>query len=117
MLVPIQYALTYPNRFAINQPKLSLTEIGNLSFKKIDEIRYPAIKLAFQAGRIGGSMPTVLNAANEVAVSLFLKEAISFLDIEKIVETAMENHIVVTSPSIAKIIEIDQNVRKEILNS
>ena len=113
MRLPIQYAMTYPNREKIiNSERLNLSKIGQLDFKPVDLERFKAVELAYQAGRIGGSMPTVLNAANEVAVDLFLNEKIKFIEIEKIVKKAMDNHKVIDNPSLEKIIEIDQQIRK-----
>ncbi len=115
MRLPIQYALTYPNRLPIkNSERLNLAQVSKLDFKAIDYERYPAVKLAYEAGRIGGSMPTVLNAANEVAVALFLAEKIKFIEIETIVKTAMDEHQVISNPTVVEIIEVDQKVRQKI---
>ncbi|MFT8391009.1 MAG: 1-deoxy-D-xylulose-5-phosphate reductoisomerase [Sporolactobacillus sp.] len=93
MLVPIQYALTYPKRLELKQTKrLNLWEMGALHFQKVDEERFPCIRLAYSAGRAGGSYPTVLNAANEVAVQAFLNGIIRFLDIEACVKDALDAH-------------------------
>lgn len=115
MRLPIQYALTYPKRLPIkNSERLNLAEVSKLDFQAIDYERYPAVKLAYQAGKIGGSMPTVLNAANEVAVALFLAEKIKFIEIETIVKTAMDEHEVISNPTVVEIIEVDQHVRQKI---
>ncbi len=115
MRLPIQYALTYPKRLPIkNSERLNLAQISTLDFKAIDYERYPAVKLAYQAGKIGGSMPTVLNAANEVAVALFLAKKIKFIEIEMIVKTAMDEHEVISNPTVVEIIEVDQLVRQKI---
>ncbi len=115
MRLPIQYALTYPKRLPIkNSERLNLAEVSKLDFKAIDYERYPAVKLAYEAGKIGGSMPTVLNAANEVAVALFLAEKIKFIEIETIVKTAMDEHEVISNPTVVEIIEVDQHVRQKI---
>lgn len=86
MNVPIQFALTYPNHLALNNnERLNLAKIKNLSFVDVDFKRYPLVKLAYDMGRLKGNKPIIMNAANEVAVQLFLDEKISFLDIETIV--------------------------------
>ncbi len=115
MRLPIQYAITYPERLEIkNSERLDLAKIAQLDFKTVDFTRYPAVKLAYDAGRVGGSLPTVLNAANEVAVDLFLNEKIDFLTIEEIVKEAMENHQVIENPDVETILKVDKLVRQEI---
>ncbi|KAB8138771.1 1-deoxy-D-xylulose-5-phosphate reductoisomerase [Gracilibacillus oryzae] len=112
MRVPIQYALTYPER--INLPKsesLDLVSISKLHFKEMDFNRFPCLKFAFDAGEIGGTMPTVMNAANEVAVDLFLKGKIKFLEIEQIIESLMNNHQVVANPDLQTIQSVDTETR------
>ncbi len=113
---PINYALNYPKRGKIEGAKqLNLAEIMNLTFKKPDYKRYPALELAYIAGKTGGSMPTVLNAANEVAVDLFLNNKIKFLEIEQIVKKAMDQHKTIVNPSIDDILNIDMEIRKSVL--
>ena len=112
---PILYALSEPKRLEIEGNKrLNLKEIGKLHFQEADFNRYPALRLAFEAGRIGGSMPTVLNAANEMAVDLFLNGQITFLEIERLVEEAMAQHEVIAEPTLAQILEVDRAVRQQI---
>ena len=89
MRAPIAYALAYPERIATPVKKLNLAEIQNLSFSAPDEARFPALKLAKQALAQGGSAPTILNAANEIAVARFLRSEIAFIDIPTIVEKAL----------------------------
>ncbi len=116
MRLPIQYAITYPERLEIkNSERLNLAKISQLDFKDVDYNRYPAVKLAYEAGKTGGSLPTVLNAANEVAVALFLAEKIKFLEIEQIVSEAMVNHELIKNPSVEEILAVDQQVRKVIM--
>ncbi|WP_102346911.1 1-deoxy-D-xylulose-5-phosphate reductoisomerase [Bacillus sp. Marseille-P3661] len=113
MKVPIQYALTYPDRLALPISKrLNLIDIGKLHFEEASFDRYRALKFAYTAGKIGGSMTTVLNAANEQAVQMFLNGEIGFLEIEDCIETAMEKHIAIKQPDLETIIEIDQSTRK-----
>lgn len=113
MKVPIQYALTYPNRLeASNSERLNLWEIGTLNFSKLDTERYRCMKFAYEAGRIGGTMPTVLNAANEEAVAAFLDGKITFLDIEDQIEQALERHEKINHPTLDVIKEVDRETRK-----
>ncbi len=112
MRLPIQYALTYPHRVAIaGEKRLSLTDIGSLHFIKPDFKRFHALELAYKAGRRGGSLPCVLNGANEMGNLLFREGKIKFLDIERLVEEAMDNHQVVDNPSLEELIEIDRWAR------
>lgn len=115
MRVPIQYALSYPDRLPlISSKRLNLADAATLHFKKMDFDRYPCLQYAYNAGRIGGSMPTVLNAANEVAVGLFLQGKIPFLAIEELVEKAMNRHQPIINPELETIQEVDQDTRKYI---
>ena len=113
MRVPIQYALTYPDRMPHPKGKrLNLVEIGKLHFEEMDTDRFRCLGFAYAAGREGGSMPTVLNAANEAAVALFLKGAISFLQIDDFVERALNGQSRIQRPDLGTIHEIDRNTRK-----
>jgi len=113
MRVPIQYALSYPERLPLRSAKrLDLVEIGRLHFEKMDMNRYRCLKLAYEAGEAGGTMPTVLNAANEVAVHAFLEKKVSFLQIEELIEKALERHIIVDHPDLAAIREVDEETRQ-----
>ncbi len=113
MKVPIQYALTYPTRLQLaGKKRLNLWEVGKLHFSKPSFERYRCLAFAFEAGKAGGTYPTVLNAANEEAVSLFLNGAISFLEIEEAVERALNNHQNISKPTLEEIQEIDNETRK-----
>lgn len=112
MRIPIQYALTYPERFQSNAKKLDLTEIGTLHFQKMDLNRYRCLDFAYKAGQIGGTLPVVLNAANEVSVQAFLKGRISFLEIENYIEWALENHSPVKNPDLETILAVDKETRE-----
>lgn len=117
MRVPIQYALTYPDRFPMEKGKsLDLTEIGQLHFQKMDYERYKALDLAIQAGRAGGTATTVLNAANEAAVDLFLKKQISFLAIDEMIERALEQHTILATPTLEEILATDNETRRFVQN-
>lgn len=111
MRLPIQYALTYPHRIKGQAPGLTWP-IADLSFEPPDFARFPCLKLAFEAGKIGGTMPAVLNAANEVAVKKFLSGRAGFLDIPKIVEEVMGKHLVTRNPSLEDILDSDQWARE-----
>lgn len=89
MKIPIAYALSYPERLPVKSPSLDLFRLRNLSFYPPDEERFPCLRLAYEAGRRGATLPAVLNAANEVAVHAFLEEKISFLHIPRIIEAVM----------------------------
>ena len=114
MKLPIHYALCYPHRIPSGVKQLNLWEVGNLTFGKPDYDTFRCLSLAIKAGREGGTMPTVLNGANEVAVELFLKGKIKFNDIARIVENAMENHKNVLNPKLDDIIYTDKCVREEV---
>ena len=115
MRVPIQYALTYPDRIPMADAKrLRLDEIGKLHFQKMDYKRFKALSLAYDAGREGGTMPTAMNAANEVAVQLFMEGHISFMQIEEIIEQMMDQHQTIKNPNLEEILETDRNTRKKV---
>lgn len=115
MKLPIQYSLYYPERkqlpFNLNCDLLS---VGKLEFEKPDLDKFPCLKIAYDVCELGRSYPIVLNAANEEAVSLFLKEEISFTDIPKIILKSLERHKPVVCNSIDEILEVDNEARKEI---
>jgi 1-deoxy-D-xylulose-5-phosphate reductoisomerase len=112
MRVPIQYALTYPDRRRTPTLPLKLSEIGSLNFRPMDYERYPCLKMAFEAGKQGGSAPTVYNAANETAVARFLAGEISFLHIETIIDQVMQSHEVIPLPSLEEIEYADRWARE-----
>ncbi|WP_456282805.1 1-deoxy-D-xylulose-5-phosphate reductoisomerase [Bacillus sp. JZ34] len=113
MRVPIQYALSYPERLPFDEAKsLELWEVGQLNFAQADFERFRCLQFAYESGKIGGTMPTVLNAANEEAVAAFLSGRISFLGIEDIIEKALERHQVIAKPSLQEIREVDKDARK-----
>ena len=108
MRLPIQYALFYPDRKPMHGEWLDLFKLGTLHFEKPDMEVFRGLKLAYEALEIGGSMPTVFNAANEMAVAAFLDRKIGFLDIPEIIGAAMENHRAVPSPSLNEILDTEQ---------
>ncbi len=111
MRVPIQYALTYPDRQPSPSTRLSLAKIGQLTFREMDEQRFPCLRMAFESGRLGGTAPTVFNAANEIAVARFLKGEIAFLTIEDIIADALEQHETIAAPDLETIHEVDRLTR------
>ena len=116
MRVPIQYALTYPDRLPLSDTKqLNLWEIGTLHFEKMDQERFRCLRFAYEAGKAGGSMPAVMNAANEVAVEAFLQKRIDFLTVEDLIEKAMNHHNVIARPSLEEILEIDAATRRFVM--
>lgn len=112
MRVPIQYALTYPNRWPSPASKLSLAEIGRLTFREMDYVRYPLLKLAIECGKAGGTATTAYNAANEVAVARFLRREIPFLRIEEIIEEVLQRHENVGNPNLQQIEQCDAVTRE-----
>lgn len=113
MKLPIQLAFTYPDRQESKVLKsLDLLKVGKLTFEEPNREVFKGLDLAYYAGRIGKSMPTVLNAANEVAVELFIEEKIKFLDIYKIIEEAMKNHFPEEINDLETILKVDEATRK-----
>ena len=108
MKIPISYALSYPRHLKVELPSLDLVDIGKLSFEKPDKKRFRCLDLSLAAGKIGGSMPAVLNGANEVAVSAFLEGKIGFLQIPQVIEKTMEKHETFPLDSIDEAVEADQ---------
>ena len=107
MRLPIQYALYYPERRYLSGDRLDFAKIGQITFEEPDLNNFVGLKMAFEAGRIGGSMPTVFNAANEKAVAKFLNREISFLEITDIIQYCMENHKALENPTVEQILEIE----------
>ncbi len=116
MRIPIQYALFYPNRTINNFPRLELTKIDQLTFKKVNFKKFPCIKLAYQALELGGTMPAVLNGANEIAVNAFLNSKISFSVIPIIIQNTMKEHKPKYNPNINDILDADYWAREKALN-
>jgi len=115
--LPLLYALSWPERIHTDWPRLDLVKSGDLTFREPDHEKYPCMQLAYAAGRAGGSMPAVLNAANEQAVALFLDEKIQFLDIPKLIENVCDKHQAdnCESPGLEDILAADQWARLEVL--
>jgi 1-deoxy-D-xylulose-5-phosphate reductoisomerase len=121
MRLPIQFALTYPQRIQSILPRLDLSKVGKLTFQDVDMEKFPCLKYAYEAIRLGGTMPTVLSGADEVAVEAFLNGKIGFLDISGIIENAMnvykENGFSSSEPSLDDIISADRWARNYATNT
>jgi 1-deoxy-D-xylulose-5-phosphate reductoisomerase len=113
MCLPIQYALTYPERVESTRIKTLLAKWGTLTFEEPDEDRFPSMGLARKAGEIGGTLPAVLNAANEMAVAAFCDHKIRFDQISQVVRKVMDRHQVIARPSLDQIMEADAWARSE----
>ena len=117
MRVPIQYALSYPDRMPLhNGQRLNLAQIGQLHFQEMDFERYPALRLAYEAGRTGGTILTAMNAANEAAVAAFLQGKITFLEIDETIERVMQAHNNILVPDLQTILQVDGETRKTVLD-
>jgi 1-deoxy-D-xylulose-5-phosphate reductoisomerase len=111
MCFPIQYAVTWPDRVPTSLRPLRLAEIGKLEFEEPRYDAFPALNLARQAGEVGGVLPAVLNAANEVAVQAFLEDRIAFSEISRLVQNAMGSHSHLASPTLDDILRADKEAR------
>jgi len=107
MKLPIQYALFYPDRRPMSGKRVNFFELGSMTFEKPDMETFRSLKLAYEASAIGGSMPTVYNAANEKAVSLFLDRKIKFLQIPEVIEACMQNHKNILNPTVDDILNTE----------
>jgi len=114
MKMPIQYALSYPDKRPLAGKRLDFSELGRLDFEKPDLSRFPCLGLAYAAGRAGGTLPAVMNAANEVAVTAFLEGRLSFCGIPKVIEKAMGRHRQQNRFSLAELIDTDQETRRKV---
>jgi 1-deoxy-D-xylulose-5-phosphate reductoisomerase len=117
MRVPIAYALSYPRRMIRGEAGLDLVNAGALTFFKPDPVRFPALKLAYAAAETGGTMPAVLNAANEVAVTAYIDEEIGFNEISHLVDKVLSRHRVRVEPRIEEILAADRQAREEAWNT
>src|SRR5437764_12221318 len=115
MCLPIQYALTYPDRAPNDRVQTNFAKLGQLTFEEPDVDRFPAIELARRAGEIGGTLPAVLNAANEVAVEAFVNQKINFPGITETVRRTMDAHKTVAHPTLDQILQADAWARQQAL--
>jgi len=111
MKVAIAYALSYPQRLPLRQPLPQFNADQALTFDQPDPVKFPCLALAFKACEVGGTLPAVLNAANEVAVNAFLNESIAFVDIPRVIEQTMDKHAVISDPELPDILGADQWAR------
>ena len=115
MKIPIQYALACTGRWANpDLPKLNLSDVGKMSFKEPDLERFPCLAMAYDAGIKGGTLPAVMNAANEIAVKYFLQDKIGFLDIPRLIIEMIEKHKMIKTPSLDEILDVDKAVKEDI---
>jgi 1-deoxy-D-xylulose-5-phosphate reductoisomerase len=111
MRIPIAYAMSYPERLNLDVPRVNLFDIGTFTFEEPDVDTFPCLRYAYKAGEIGGTMPAVLNAANEIAVDAFLRGEISFLAIPQTIKSVMDAHEVNAIFTLDDLIEIDRWAR------
>lgn len=116
MKLPIQYALFYPDRRPMEGKRVDFFELGSISFEKPDTDTFRGLAMAYEAIAVGGSMPTVFNAANEKAVALFLEKKIRFLEIYDLIQGAMENHKAIQNPTVEEILEAEAEAYEYIAN-
>ncbi|MCI6464147.1 MAG: 1-deoxy-D-xylulose-5-phosphate reductoisomerase [Faecalicatena sp.] len=116
MKLPIQYALYYPERRFLPGERLDFGTLTQITFEKPDMETFYGLKLAFEAGRKGGSLPTVLNAANEKAVAMFLDRKIGYLQIPEMIQTCMEHHKIIENPTVEEILNTEQETYEFIKN-
>lgn len=116
MRLPIHYAFNYPGRVSVNLPKLSFREVTHLTFEEPDTQRFPCLSLAYEALRVGGTMPCVLNAANEVLVQQYLEGTIGFYDIPATIETIMDRHDPIQNYSLDTLLELDAITRSKVIS-
>ncbi len=114
MKLPIQYALSHPERIENGFSSLDLTKIKSLNFSKPDTDRFPCLGFAYKAGKIGGTLPAVMNATNEAAVKAFIDGKIKFGEIAEIIKKSMDEHNVVKNPELDEILEIDERVKENV---
>jgi 1-deoxy-D-xylulose-5-phosphate reductoisomerase len=114
MKMPIQYALTYPQKAPLQGQRLNFSELGHLYFERPDYGKFPCLALAYSAGKAGGSLPAVMSAANEVAVEAFLAGRIGFTAIPRLIEKAMAKHRRLRRYSLEAILAVDAETRKQV---
>jgi 1-deoxy-D-xylulose-5-phosphate reductoisomerase len=113
MRLPIQYAFSFPERWTTTVPPVDLTRSGSLEFTVPDRTAFPCLRLAYEALQTGGSMPIVLNAANEIAVAWFLEGRLGFTSIPRVIERAMETHRPIAVETLEDVREIDRLAREQ----
>ncbi len=114
MRLPIQYAMTYPERWPLAVERIDLKSLGKLEFFAPDTDKFPCLALAYEAGRMGGNAPAIINAANEVAVDLFLREKIAFNDIAELVATTLQSGEITENPDLENVLQSDAWARQQV---
>ncbi|HHX55072.1 MAG TPA: 1-deoxy-D-xylulose-5-phosphate reductoisomerase, partial [Clostridiales bacterium] len=114
MRLPIQYALYYPKRKDLSGERIDFFKLAKLDFEKPDNETFPALELAYKVGKAGGSLPTVFNAANEIAVEKFLNGKIRYLEIVELITSAIEAHSIIPNPTVSQILEIEEKTHEYI---
>jgi len=114
MRIPIQYALTYPERIANDNQQLDIAKAGKLEFREPDFEMFPCLRYAYDAGKTGGTLPCVMNAANEIVVQAFLEEKIKYLDIARIIKQKMDSHDLIRNPTLKDILEVDKKTKEDL---
>ena len=114
MKIPIQYALSYPKRFQNNMEKLDLKKISKLNFREINHELFPCLSYGYEAGKATGTLPAVMNAANEIAVKYFLQDKIKFLDIPRLIKKVMDEHKLIKNPSLDEVLEVDKKTKEDV---
>lgn len=117
MKLPIQYALFYPDRVAMNSERVDFFKLKSITFEEPDSETFIGLKLAKEAASIGGSMPTVFNAANEKAVALFLDDKIGFMDIPRLIKCAMDKHKYIADPNVDEILSAERESYESVLSA
>ncbi len=116
MRLPLLYSLSYPDRIPTQWERLDLVKCGTLTFRAPDHQKYPCMELAYAAGRAGGTMPAVLNAANEQVVELFLQERVRYVQIADLIKHVCDRHNLISKPELEDILEADKWARNEVIN-
>src|SRR5205823_1035590 len=107
MRLPIQYAMAHPRRLSTPTERLDLASVGQLTFTQVDHQKYPCLELAYEAGRRGGTYPTALNAANEIAVAAFLANNLAFTRIAELIDAALQAHSARPLPTLEEVVAVD----------
>jgi 1-deoxy-D-xylulose-5-phosphate reductoisomerase len=114
MRIPIQYALSYPDRLPNSLPSLNLVEWKRLTFEEPDRAKFPCLEFGYAAARAGGTVPAVLNAANEACVAAFLEDALAFTEIPARIEQVLRRHRPVPNPTLEEILQADRWAREQV---
>ncbi|MAW75388.1 MAG: 1-deoxy-D-xylulose-5-phosphate reductoisomerase, partial [Candidatus Marinimicrobia bacterium] len=114
MRLPIQFALSFPERYTLKDLNFNISEFSNLTFKKVDVEKFTCVKLAIEAIRLGGSYPTVLNVSNDLCVDFFLNDLITFNQIPDLIEKSLDKHEYINNPDLSEIKRITHSVKNNL---